>query len=155
MKPLIVLLGAFALALLLIKVAKGCFNFALAGCIAMSAMLTFTAVAHFTFTRGMALMVPGFIPAKTPVIYATGIMEFVAAIGLLIPSVRVLTAWLLVVFFVLILPANISAAIRRIDYQKGSSDGSGPSYLWFRVPLQLLFIAWTYLAAISGVGKCF
>jgi uncharacterized membrane protein len=49
---------------------------------------------------------------------------------------------------VLILPANIQAAIKRIDYQKGTTDGPGVNYLWFRVPLQILFITWVYLFAI-------
>jgi uncharacterized membrane protein len=55
----------------------------------------------------------------------------------------------LIVFFVLLLPANINAAIKHIDYQKGTFEGQGLNYLWFRIPLQILFIVWTYMSAIK------
>ena len=140
MKPLILLLSVFACSLLTFKILRGNFEFALAGRIAMSAMLIFTAVAHFTFTNGLEMMLPEFIPFKTEVIYLTGIIEIAAAIGLFIPNLRIMTAWLLIVFFILILPANIYASIKHIDFQTGTYDGNGLSYLWFRIPLQFLFI---------------
>ncbi len=114
----------------------------------MSVMLLFTAMGHFIFTKGMAMMIPDFIPFKTEMVYLTGIIEIVAAIGLLIPALRVLTAWLLILFFVLLLPSNISAAIKHIDIEKGTLNGSGLNYLWFRIPLQILFIVWTYISSI-------
>lgn len=150
MKPLIVLLSVFAVSLLATKFVLGNFELALAGRIAISAMLAFTAIAHFAFTKGMAMMLPGFIPFKTETVYLTGIIEIAAAIGLFIPNFRMVTAWLLIAFFILILPANIYAAIKHIDYQKGTFDGNGLTYLWFRIPLQILFIVWTYLSAIKG-----
>jgi uncharacterized membrane protein len=115
----------------------------------MSLMLLFTAIGHFAFTKGMSMMLPAFMPYKTVIIYLTGIIEIVAAIGLFIPSTRVLTGWLLIIFLILILPANIYAAIHQIDYQKGTFDGKGLIYLWYRVPLQILFIIWTYFATIK------
>ena len=42
------------------------------GRIAMSAMLAFTAVAHFVFTKGMTMMLPDFIPYKIETVYLTG-----------------------------------------------------------------------------------
>jgi uncharacterized membrane protein len=150
MKPLMVLLSVFAVSLLTTKFVRGNFEFALSGRIAMSAMLLFTAIGHFAFTKGMSMMLPDFVPYKTEVVYLTGIIEIAAAIGLFIPNFRILTAWLLIAFFILILPANIYAAIKHIDYQKGTFDGNGLTYLWFRVPLQILFIVWTYLSAIKG-----
>src|SRR5690554_3208573 len=150
MKPLIVLLSVFAVSLLTTKIVRGNFELALSGRIAMSAMLAFTAIGHFAFTKGMAMMLPDFIPFKSETVYLTGIIEIAAAIGLFIPNFRMVTAWLLIVFFILILPATIFAAINHIDYQKGTFDGHGLTYLWFRVPLQVLFIAWTYLSAIKG-----
>ena len=150
MKPLIVLLSVFAVSLFATKIFRGNYDFALSGRIAMSVMLVFTAVAHFAFIKGMVMMLPDFIPYKTTTVYLTGIIEIAAAVGLFIPSLRIVTAWLLIAFFLLILPANIFAAIKHIDYQKGTSDGNGLTYLWFRIPLQILFIVWTYLSAIKG-----
>nr|WP_235985334.1 hypothetical protein [Spirosoma utsteinense] len=118
-------------------------NMILAGNMAMSAMLLFTAMGHFVFTKGMTMMLPDVIPFRTGLVYLTGVLEVAAAIGLLVTSSRETTAILLILFFVLLLPANIYAALKGIDYQKGTHEGPGLSYLWFRVPLQLLFIGWT------------
>ncbi|MDX6191684.1 hypothetical protein SGQ83_20180 [Flavobacterium sp. Fl-318] len=148
MKPLLILISVFLISLVSIILLSGDYNFALAARIAMSVMLLFTAIAHFVFAKGMSMMLSDFIPYKTVVIWLTGFIEIAAAIGLLIPQIRIITAWLLIVFFILILPANIYAATKQIDYQKGTFDGNGTTYLYFRIPLQLLFIVWVYLSAI-------
>ena len=150
MAPLIVLLATFLVAVFSIKLFYKKYDPAFAARIAMSVMLLFTSVGHFAYTRGMAMMMPQFIPFKTQLVYFTGVLEILAAIGLHIPRLRMLTAWLLILFFVLLLPSNINAAIRHVDYQKGTLDGKGTNYLWFRVPLQVLFIAWTYVSSIRG-----
>ncbi|HEU4470935.1 MAG TPA: hypothetical protein VFR58_07630 [Flavisolibacter sp.] len=150
MKPLLVLSGVFILALFLIRLVRGSYEPALAGRIAMSAMLIFTAIAHFAFTEGMAMMLPPFTPQKVLIVQATGVVELAAALGLLLPQARVPVAWALIAFFIIILPANIYAAFKQVNYQKASFDGNGPIYLWFRIPLQALFIVWTYLSSIKG-----
>ena len=148
MKPLIVLLVSFVIALIMTRLILGDFNIGLSGRIAMALMLAFTAIGHFVFTKGMAMMIPNSIPFKKALVYFTGVIEIVAAIGLLIPTFKVLTAWLLIIFFILLIPANINAAVRHIDYQRGTFEGSGVTYLWFRVPLQILFILWTCFFAV-------
>jgi len=115
----------------------------------MSVMLLFTAPAHFAFIKGMAMMLPAFVPCKIQIVYLTGVIEIIGALGLFFPNIRILTGWLLIVFFILIVPANIYAAVHHIDYQKGSSDGNGLPYLWFRIPLQVLFILWVYFSAVK------
>lgn len=148
MKPLYVLLIVFGLTVLGIKIFLQQYDLALSARIAMTAMLLFTAIGHFVFPKGMAMMIPVFIPFKLLVVYITGIFEIVASIGLLVPGYKILTGWLLILFFILILPANISAAVKHIDYQKGTTDGNGLNYLWFRIPLQILFIGWVYVSSI-------
>lgn len=149
MKPLIVLVSAFLLSNLFIRFTTDQYDFLLAARIAMCAMLCFTAVAHFVFTKGMAMMIPPQIPFKTELIYITGVIEIVLGIGLLIPDLTIYAAWSTIFFMIFLLPANIYAATKHIDYQKGNFDGKGITYLWFRVPLQLLFIVWVYLSAIK------
>ena len=150
MKPLLVLLSVFVIAIAMNKIFRENYEFAFSGKIAMSVMLLFTASAHFAFNDGMAMMLPDFVPYKAQVVYLTGIIEIAAAIGLFVPAFSVMTAWLLIAFFILILPSNVYAAIKHIDYQKATFNGSGLNYLWFRIPLQILFIAWTYLSAIKN-----
>ena len=150
MKPLIVLLVTFVIALFVTRIFNEAWNFGFAGNVAMSAMLVFTTIGHFVFPKGMAMMIPGGFPFKTALVYFTGLIEFAAAIGLLIPATRNITSWLLIVFFIAVLPANINAAIHKVDYQKGTFEGSGPNYLWFRIPLQIFFILWVWYFGVNG-----
>ena len=144
MKPLIVLLAGFLICFLVIRWSNGWWDYRLSARIAMAAMLLFTAIAHFVFTGGMAMMVPAFVPFKKGFVYLTGGAEISAAIGLLFNSWFADTGLLLILFFMAMLPANIYAALHHIDYEKATTGGKGPAYLWFRVPLQLFFIAWVY-----------
>lgn len=142
MKPLIILLVVFILAILSSYLFTGEWQLVFAGNLAMSAMLMFTALGHFKFPQGMSLMVPDILPFRVTIIYVTGLLEIVAAIGLMVPTVRHIAAVFLIIFFIAILPANIYAAMKRVNLEKGNYEGPGPSYLWFRIPLQVFFIAW-------------
>ncbi|WP_299901999.1 hypothetical protein [uncultured Aquimarina sp.] len=148
MKPLIVLLSTFIIAVFTVKIATTTYDLTLSARIAMSIMLCFTAIGHFVFTKGMAMMIPQFIPFKTNLVYMTGFLEILLAIGLLVPYSKTISGWTLILFLLVMLPMNIYAAVHQIDYQKGTFGGNGLSYLWFRVPLQFLFIAWTYFSSI-------
>ncbi|MDG1334084.1 MAG: hypothetical protein P8P74_17240 [Crocinitomicaceae bacterium] len=149
MKPLIVLIAVFAISLLTLKLINGKFEFDLSARIGFSVMLLFTALGHFLFPEGMALMVPDFIPYKKEMVYFTALIEIAGAIGLHVSQIRPLTGWLLILFFIAILPSNIKASIDHLDYQTGNYNGSGLTYLWFRIPLQILFIIWVYVSSIK------
>ncbi|NQZ76767.1 MAG: hypothetical protein HRT61_11815 [Ekhidna sp.] len=149
MKPLIVLSIVFVITLVAIKIISGTYNFTLSGRVAMSVMLCFTAIGHFAFTKGMSMMIPPFVPFRIPIIYLTGVFEIVLAIGLLIPRFQLISGWTLIVFLLLMLPGNVYAAMHYVNFQKATFDGPGLSYLWFRIPLQILFLMWTYLSAIK------
>jgi len=148
MKPLIILLLTFITCLFVIKFTRKEYDFALSARVAMSMMLVFTAIGHFVFTKGMSMMIPQFIPFKESFVYLTGIFEVLLAISLLIPKLKVISGWTLIIFLLLMLPANIYASINNVNYQKGTFDGNGLAYLWFRIPLQILFIIWTYICTI-------
>ena len=149
MKPLIVLIAVFIIAFFIIKITNGKSDLALSARVGMTVMLLFTALGHFMFADGMALMIPEFIPFKKELVYFTAIIEIMGAIGLHISQFRVITGWLLIVFFLAILPANIKASLEEVNYQKGTFDGHGLTYLWFRIPLQITFIVWIYLCSIK------
>ncbi|MBB5395949.1 hypothetical protein [Mucilaginibacter sp. AK015] len=144
MKPLIVLLAVFAVSCLATFVAGHPADYYFCGRLAMGVMLMFTATAHFKFTKGMVLMLPTFVPFKQAVIYITGYIEILAGIGLLVKAVRGPVALFVIFFLVILLPANIHAAQNRVNLEKPDACGNGLKYLWFRIPLQLFFIAWVY-----------
>jgi uncharacterized membrane protein len=153
MEPLIILIAAFVLSLIISKLITRQPKLILSGNIAMSAMLFFTAIGHFVYPAGMAMMLPDFIPFKLGMVYFTSFVEIAAAVGLLIPALRYWTGVLLILFFILVLPANINAAIKQVDLKNASYTGKGLSYLWFRVPLQILFIVWVWYFAIRKTNE--
>ena len=148
MKPLFVLLIVFGITAAISKVFYHQWNSEFAGNLAMSIMLFFTAMAHFAFNKGMAMMLPPFIPFKKVIVYVTGLIEILAGVGLLIKPYRHITSVLLIIFFILILPANVYAAINKVDYEKGNYSGNDLKYLWFRIPLQIFFIEWVWYFGI-------
>ena len=153
MKPLVILLAVFGLSSLAFWLITGSWNLLFCGNLAMCVMLCFTALGHFLFPKGMAMMIPPFIPFRTALVYITGVAEIAFGFLLLFPASRWYAGYALLIFFVLILPANIYAALHHIDLEKGTTTGPGPSYLWFRIPLQVFFIGWVYFFATPLVAS--
>lgn len=142
MKVLLVLIIGFILTTVISRLFVDDWNIMLSGNIAMMLMLWFASLGHFMFTKGMVMMMPAFIPFKGAVVYLTGIMEIVLGPLLVVNATRHIAGIILLVMFVVMLPANINAAIKHVDFEKATYDGSGTGYLWFRIPLQILFITW-------------
>lgn len=144
MKLLIILFATFALALLGTKVFQGNWNLLFSGNLGMAVFIIFTGFAHFKFQKGMAMMIPDFIPAKMFWVYLTGIIEIAAGIGLMIPSIREITSILLIIFYVLVFLANINSSKKKVNLFKADYTGPGMSYLFKeRLPMQIILIAWT------------
>ncbi|UOE51822.1 hypothetical protein MTO98_12110 [Mucilaginibacter sp. SMC90] len=142
MKVLLVLIISFILTVVISRLFVDEWNIILSGNIAMMLMLWFASLGHFMFTKGMVMMMPAFIPFKGALVYLTGVMEIILGPLLIINSTRHIAGIILLIMFVVMLPVNINAAIKRVNFEKATYDGSGKSYLWFRIPLQLWFIAW-------------
>jgi uncharacterized membrane protein len=116
----------------------------LRGRISVALVLAFTGVGHFVKTAAMSQMLPPWVPMRIPLIYVTGAFEL-AAVAILIEPLSSRTGTILCVFLLLILPSNIYAAFRRIDF---GGHSAGPMYLLVRIPLQLLLIGWIYWFAV-------
>ncbi|MER5425977.1 DoxX family protein [Streptosporangium roseum] len=117
---------------------------------AMAVMLVMTASAHFVPASveimpnhaDLVGMVPPFVPYPGVMVYATGVLELLGAAGLVLAATRRAAAICLVLLFVLLLPANIYAAVADVPF---SGDEATP--LWVRIPEQLLYIAVVLWAA--------
>jgi uncharacterized membrane protein len=116
------------------------------GRIGVSLVFAFTAVGHFIKTSEMTQMLPPSIPMRVPLIYVTGIFEFLAAVAILITPMARPAGLVLCVFLLVILPSNIYAAIQRVDF---GGHGAGPVYLLVRIPLQLFLLGWIYWFAVK------
>ena|SRR5215207_6622191 len=142
MAPLIFLLGTFALLYLINRfLLARRLSLSFIGRVSMAVMLIVTGVSHFTNTQQMVDMMPDFMPAKREMIYFTGVCELLAVIGLIWNKTSRLASILLIIFYALVLPANIVGSLKSVPI--GGMD-YGPLYLLFRIPLQIFFIWWVW-----------
>lgn len=149
MKLLSIAVAGFLLALVATKIIQGDWNYLFAGNFGMALFMVFVGMSHFKFQKGMAMMIPDFFPAKMFLVYFTGVLEILAGVGLMIPSIRELTAVLLIIFFIVIFIANIKSSRENINIFKADYSGPGMNYLFReRLPMQLILIAWTWFFGI-------
>lgn len=110
---------------------------------ALSLMLVFTGVSHFTFMKeDFVRMMPPWIPWPRAMVYFTGVCELAGAVGLLLPDFRRAAAYALIAFFLAVLPANIHAARAGVTLR-----GKPATSLLLRIPMQVLFIAIAFWSA--------
>lgn len=116
----------------------------------LAAMLVFTAVSHFHPRTRLDLvrMVPASLPAPALLVTATGVLELLGAIGLLVPRARSAAACGLMALLVAMFPANVRAAREGLMI-----GGRRATPLLWRLPLQLFWIAalWWIRSRIPGI----
>ncbi len=80
--------------------------------VGLAAMFVLTGVAHFVppLRRDLIAIVPAQLPAPSLLVSITGVLEFLGAVGLLVPVTRVAAAVCLLLLMVAMFPANIYAA---------------------------------------------
>jgi uncharacterized membrane protein len=151
MSTLVILFVSFFVGLTMNKmVLQDKYSIDALGRFALSIMLVFTGAAHFFKTEEMVQMMPDFVMYKNGWVYLTGVLELLAAGGLVYQRTTLFTSVALIAFFVLILPANIIGSMKRVEL--GGME-NGPGYLYFRIPLQILFMLWTYYFGIRPHKK--
>lgn len=119
---------------------------------ALAVMLLFTGSSHFYKSEEMVQMLPEFLPFKIQFVYLTGVIELLSTAGLLIQRTARWTSICLILFFLVILPANIIGSIKRVEL--GGME-NGPAYLYFRIPLQMFFIWRTYYFGVNRIRDSF
>lgn len=104
-------------------------------------------VNHFIMPEFYVPMIP-FLPFPYEVVLITGIMEITLGAGLLIPRYARMFAWYLVVFLILIFPANIYMALHYPDFKVSAVVAYG------RLPVQLVLIGWAYIYTRKKKDQC-
>jgi uncharacterized membrane protein len=104
----------------------------------LATMFVSTAVSHFhPRTRpDLMRMVPTSLPAPALLVTATGVLELVGAIGLLLPQALPAAAYGLIALLVAMFPANVYAARQGLMVA-----GRRATPLLWRLPLQLFWIS--------------
>jgi len=104
------------------------------------AMIVIGAV-HFTDPEPFVKIVPDYLPYHLELVYLSGFFEVLAGVGLLIPRVSRAAAWILVVLFIAVFPANIYQAVNNIGVPALPHD---PPLIWLRLPFQAFLVAWAW-----------
>ena len=111
--------------------------------VGVSLLFLVTASGHFTQPAAMAQMLPPWVPSRVGIIYVTGVLELLGAIGIWVPGIARLTGLCLILMLVAVFPSNVYAALNRVPF---GGHESGPVYLLVRLPFQIMLIAWIYKA---------
>lgn len=115
------------------------------GQISLALLFFFTGVGHFVQTDQMVQMLPPWVPARTGIIRASGVFEWLLALGLLTPRYSRVAGLCAIAFLVVVFPGNVYAAVNRVEM---GGHAAGPAYLLVRAPFQLLLIGWAYWFAV-------
>lgn len=118
------------------------FRWALAFKASLSLLFLYIGVfGHFIAAEGVVSLIPQFIPFPYFWSYATGVLEVLFVIGLWWPRFEKLAGAAIIIYLPLVLPFNIYGWTIAGNSPSFETD---PMYLWGRVPLQLVFMAFAY-----------
>jgi uncharacterized membrane protein len=101
---------------------------------------------HFVMPKAYESIMPDYLPAHRELVYASGVAEIVGALATLHPKTRRAGGWFLIATLVAIFPANVHMAMNPADYPKVPG---GETTLYVRLPLQVLFVYWVWLATLK------
>jgi uncharacterized membrane protein len=96
---------------------------------------------HFRVPDVYVAMMPEALPWPLELVYISGVFEVLGGLGLILPRTRRAAGWGLIALLIAVFPANINMAVNQLPL----GDQVVPAWaLWARLPLQLVFIAWTW-----------
>jgi uncharacterized membrane protein len=98
-------------------------------------------ILHFIYPGGFEKIVPDSLPDHLALVYISGFLEVLGGIGLLIPNLSRFAAWLLVVLYIAVFPANLYQAVNNIEVAALPHD---PPLIWLRLPFQAFLVAWAW-----------
>jgi uncharacterized membrane protein len=111
---------------------------------ALAVMFLFTAGSRLTSMKeDLVKMVPKIFPYPRLLVYVTGGLELLGAIGLLIPAARSVAGFCLMALLIAMFPANVNAALKHITLR-----GKQPTPLWLRMLMQFVYIGLALLSAL-------
>ena len=89
-----------------------CSGWTAAIAVGLAAMFVLTGIAHFAppLRRDLIAIVPPKLPAPGLLVTATGVLELLSAVGLLLPTTRMAAAGCLLLLMLAMFPANVYAA---------------------------------------------
>jgi len=103
---------------------------------------------HFLRTGFYLRMMPPYLPLHLELVQISGVAEIVLGVLLLIPRTSAAAAWGLIALLVAVFPANMQMALHPDTFPEFR-----PAVLLMRLPLQAVFIAWSFWYARGTRSK--
>ena len=103
---------------------------------------------HFVNVEFYLSIMPPAFPMHLEAVYISGLFEILGGFCVLIPSLRRIAGFGLIALLISVYPANIYMAITPEAFPEISIE-----LLYFRLPLQFLFIYWAYSVTRSQYSK--
>ncbi|MDX2002226.1 MAG: DoxX family protein [Chitinophagales bacterium] len=97
-------------------------------------------VNHFINTEFYMKLMPPIIPYHLFMVYASGVVEIVLGLLLLVPKLRIIAAWGIILLLIAVFPANIYHAIT-----EGVTTNTPAIATYIRLPFQALFLWWAWV----------
>ena len=109
--------------------------------LALSLFFINVGVDHFINPDFYLNIMPDYLPFHAEAVYLSGFFEILGGIVVLIPKLRALARWGLISLLIAVFPANIYMAMNPNLFSEFSLE-----LLYFRLPLQFVFIFWVLKA---------
>lgn len=107
----------------------------------LSVFYVVAGVNHFRNPDFYVAIMPPYLPAHLTLVYLSGVFDILGGLGVLVPSVRSVAGWGLVLLLIAVFPANLHMALNPELFPDLPRLA-----LYARLPLQLLLMAWAYWA---------
>lgn len=104
-------------------------------------------VSHFVNAEFFVAIMPPYLPAHLELVYLSGVFEIVGGGAVLLPALRSLAGWGLILLLIAVYPANIHMALHPELF-----PDTPPMAIYGRLPFQLLFILWAWWATRPEPG---
>jgi uncharacterized membrane protein len=100
-----------------------------------------TGTLHFLRADAFVSIMPPYLPAHRELVFLSGALEILGGVGLLIPRLRPIAGWGLIVLLLAVFPANVHMALHPYEF---TEIGIPVWALYARLPLQflLMFAVW-------------
>ena len=108
----------------------------------LAAFFVVAGVNHFVNPDFYVGIMPPYLPAQLELVYLSGFFEVLGGVAVLVPGLRALAGWGLILLLVAVYPANLHMALHPELFPDAPS-----ATLYARLPLQFLFVAWAYWAS--------
>jgi acetyl esterase len=105
----------------------------------MAALYLLAGVNHFLSPDFYSKMMPAYLPYPLFLVYLSGAIELILAIGLVLPKTKKISAWGIVVMLIAVFPANLNMALNASDWDISKIS------LYSRLPFQIFLIFWAWI----------